>query len=103
MRVADASPSVDCGQSDDEIPRTSRQDCMVRISVRVDDRMQQNKTFVQVDDEDTILVMKKAVATKIGTRAEKIRLQKAGEILQNHLTLQDYEIHDKTNVELYYQ
>ena len=39
---------------------------------------------------------------KVGTRPEKIRIQKWYTIYKDHVTLQDYEIHDGMGLELYY-
>ena len=37
-----------------------------------------------------------------GTRAEKLRIQKWYTIYKDHITLDDYEIHDGMGLELYY-
>ena len=37
-----------------------------------------------------------------GTRPERIRLQKWTTIFKDHITLEDYEIHDNMGLELYY-
>ena len=37
-----------------------------------------------------------------GTRPEKIRIQKWYTIFKDHITLEDYEIHDGMGLELYY-
>ena len=37
-----------------------------------------------------------------GTRAEKLRIQKWYTIYKDHITLEDYEIHDGMGLELYY-
>ena len=37
-----------------------------------------------------------------GTRPERIRLQKWYTIFKDHITLEDYEIHDGMGLELYY-
>ncbi|KAF8821430.1 putative Ubiquitin family protein [Cardiosporidium cionae] len=38
----------------------------------------------------------------VGTRPEKIRIQKWYTIYKDHITLADYEIHDGMGLELYY-
>ena len=38
-----------------------------------------------------------------GTKWDKIVLKKWYTIFKDHITLQDYEIHDGMNLELYYQ
>ena len=37
-----------------------------------------------------------------GTRPERIRLQKWYTVFKDHITLEDYEIHDGIGLELYY-
>ena len=37
-----------------------------------------------------------------GTRPEKLRIQKWYNIYKDHITLEDYEIHDGMGLELYY-
>ena len=46
--------------------------------------------------------LKKLVAAQSGTRPEKIRSQKWYTIFKDHITLEDYEIHDGMGLELYY-
>jgi ubiquitin-like protein 5 len=53
-------------------------------------------------EDDTIGDVKKLVAAQTGTRAEKIRIQKWYTIYKDHITLDDYEIHDGMNLELYF-
>ena len=38
----------------------------------------------------------------VGTRPEKIRIQKWYTVYKDHITLADYEIHDGMGLELYY-
>ena len=51
---------------------------------------------------DTIGDFKLLVSAHIGTRPDKIRLQKANIIFKDHITLGDYEIHDGMSLEMYY-
>ena len=51
---------------------------------------------------DTIGEFKLLVSAHIGTRAEKIRLQKSNIIFKDHISLADYEIHDGMSLEMYY-
>ena len=46
--------------------------------------------------------LKKLVAAQTGTRPEKLRIQKSYNIHKDHITLEDYEIHDGMGLELYY-
>jgi len=39
---------------------------------------------------------------RAGTRADKIRIQKWYTVYKDHITLEDYEIHDGMGLELYY-
>ncbi|KAI3738697.1 hypothetical protein L2E82_28794 [Cichorium intybus] len=60
------------------------------------------KVRVKCNEDDTIGDLKKLVAAQTGTRADKIRIQKWYNIYKDHITLQDYEIHDGMGLELYY-
>ena len=39
---------------------------------------------------------------QVGTRPEKIRIQKWYTVFKDHITLEDYEIHDGMGLEMYY-
>ena len=54
------------------------------------------------NEDDTIGDLKKLVAAQTGTRPEKLRIQKWYTIFKDHITLEDYEIHDGMGLELYY-
>merc|ERR1711967_88047 len=60
---------------------------------------QENQGEVQ---DDTVGDLKKLVAAQTGTKWEKIRIQKWYTIYKDHITLEDYEIHDGMGLELYY-
>ena len=60
------------------------------------------KIKVKCNPDDTIGELKLLIAAQIGTRAEKLRLQKWYSVFKDHITLQDYEIGDGSNIELYY-
>lgn len=60
-----------------------------------------SKQLIRSED-DTIGDLKKVLAAQIGTRPEKIRIQKWYTIYKDHITLSDYEIHDGMGLELYY-
>jgi ubiquitin-like protein 5 len=60
------------------------------------------KIRVKCNPDDTIGDLKKMIAAQIGTRPEKIRLQKWYSVFKDHITLDDYEIRDGSNIELYY-
>jgi len=93
------------------------------IEVICNDRLGK-KIRVKCNEDDTIGDMKKllglktnysfhvfnyfltlftfSIAAQIGTRPEKIRIQKWYTIYKDHITLEDYEIHDGMGLELYY-
>lgn len=52
--------------------------------------------------EDTVGEFKKVLGLQIGTAADKIILKKGYMVYKDHITLDDYEIHDGMNLELYY-
>lgn len=58
--------------------------------------------FYSWASDDTIGDLKKLIAAQVGTRPEKIRIQKWYTIYKDHVTLADYEIHDGMGLELYY-
>eukprot|EP00055_Hartaetosiga_balthica_P015426 m.91060 g.91060 ORF g.91060 m.91060 type:complete len:74 (-) comp8861_c0_seq3:1643-1864(-) len=72
------------------------------IEVVCNDRLGK-KVRVKCNEDDTIGDLKKLIAALTGTQSEKIVLKKWYNIFKDHITLQDYEIHDGMNLELYYQ
>lgn len=44
--------------------------------------------------------LKKLAAAQLGTRPEKLKIQKWYTIYKDHITLEDYEIHDGMGLEL---
>jgi len=72
------------------------------IEITVNDRLGK-KVRVKCNEDDTIGDLKKLIAAQTGTRADKVVLKKWYNIFKDHITLQDYEIHDGMNLELYYQ
>lgn len=73
----------------------------VLIEIIVNDRMGK-KESIKCCPTDKVGDFKKLISAKIGTRPEKIRLQKANIIFKDHLTLDDYEIKDGMSLEMYY-
>jgi ubiquitin-like protein 5 len=71
------------------------------IEVVCNDRLGK-KIRVKCNKDDTIGDLKKLIAAQVGSRPEKIRLQKWYSVFKDHITLEDYEIGDGTNLELYY-
>ena len=51
---------------------------------------------------DTIGILKKLIAAHSGTRPEKIKLQKSHQVFKDHITIDDYEIKDGMQIEMYY-
>lgn len=56
------------------------------IEVVVNDRMGKRQR-IKCHPSDTVLQFKKLISAQIGTRPEKIRLQKANIIFKDHITL----------------
>jgi ubiquitin-like protein 5 len=73
----------------------------VMIEVLLNDRLGK-KVRVKCNSNDTVGDLKKLAAAQLGTRAEKIRIQKWYTIYKDHVRLDDYEIHDGMSLELYY-
>merc|ERR1711879_156658 len=71
------------------------------IEVILNDRLGK-KIRVKCNEDDTVGDLKKLVAAQTGTKWEKIRIQKWYNIYKDHITLEDYEIHDGMGLELYY-
>eukprot|EP00588_Corethron_pennatum_P036607 CAMPEP_0194345304 /NCGR_PEP_ID=MMETSP0171-20130528/104779_1 /TAXON_ID=218684 /ORGANISM="Corethron pennatum, Strain L29A3" /LENGTH=112 /DNA_ID=CAMNT_0039112269 /DNA_START=1269 /DNA_END=1608 /DNA_ORIENTATION=- len=71
------------------------------IEVVLNDRLGK-KVRVKCNGDDTVGDLKKLAAAQLGTRPEKLRIQKWYTIYKDHITLEDYEIHDGMGLELYY-
>ncbi|KAH7049004.1 ubiquitin-related domain-containing protein [Linnemannia elongata] len=71
------------------------------IEVICNDRLGK-KVRVKCNENDTVGDLKKLVGAQTGTNWEKIVLKKWYTIYKDHITLDDYEIHDGMNIELYY-
>lgn len=67
------------------------------IEVILNDRLGK-KIRVKCNEEDTIGDLKKMVAAQTGTRPDKIRIQKWYTVYKDHITLDDYEVHDGMNL-----
>ncbi|KAJ2963936.1 hypothetical protein NQZ79_g1095 [Umbelopsis isabellina] len=72
------------------------------IEIECNDRLGK-KIRVKASPKDTVGDFKKLVAAQIGTEAKKIILKKWYKEFKDHITLDDYEIHDGMNIELYYR
>ncbi|CAO3676095.1 unnamed protein product [Umbelopsis vinacea] len=72
------------------------------IEIECNDRLGK-KIRVKASPKDTIGDFKKLVAAQIGTEARKIVLKKWYKEFRDHITLDDYELHDGMNIELYYR
>ncbi|KDP44042.1 hypothetical protein JCGZ_05509 [Jatropha curcas] len=81
--------------------RKKDRDSKKMIEVILNDRLGK-KVRVKCNEDDSIGDLKKLVAAQTGTRPDKIRIQKWYTIYKDHITLQDYEIHDGMGLELYY-
>jgi len=74
----------------------------IMIEITVNDRLGK-KVRIKCNEDDTIGDLKKLIAAQTGTRWDKIVLKKWYTIFKDHIALEDYEIHDGMNLELYYQ
>lgn len=72
------------------------------ISITVNDRLGK-KVRILCNEDDKIGDIKKVIAVKTGTQADRIILKKWYTIFKDNITLEDYEIGDGSNLELYYQ
>lgn len=72
------------------------------ITIMVNDRLGK-KVRLLCNEDDTIGDIKKVIAFKTGTNHERIILKKWYNVYKDHITLQDYEIKDGFNLEMYYQ
>ncbi|CAG8490154.1 3742_t:CDS:2 [Paraglomus occultum] len=71
------------------------------IEIICNDRLGK-KVRVKCEPTDTIGHLKKLIAAQTGTNAAKIVLKKWYTVYKDHITLEDYEINDGMNLELYY-
>ena len=71
------------------------------IEIILNDRLGK-KIKVKCNEDDTIGDLKKIVAAQIGTRAERIKIQRHHSVYKDNITLADYEVHDGHSLELYY-
>lgn len=71
------------------------------FEIIVNDRIGK-KVRIKCFPTDTIFDFKQLIAAHIGTKPEKIRLQKAYTVLKDKITLEDYEIKDGSSLDLYY-
>lgn len=72
------------------------------IAITVNDRLGK-KVRILCNEDDTIGDIKKVIAVKTGTSADRIILKRWYRIFNDNVTLDDYEIKDGHNLELYYQ
>ncbi|KAK4683609.1 ubiquitin-like protein 5, partial [Tremellales sp. Uapishka_1] len=70
------------------------------IEVIANDRMGR-KVRVKCSPTDTVGDLKRLIAAQTGTTAGKIQLKKWYNIFKDHVSLQDYEIHDGMSLEMY--
>jgi len=70
------------------------------IEVIANDRLG-GKVRVKCSPKDTVGDLKKLIGAQKGTKAEKIVLKKWYNIYKDHITLEDYEIHDGMSLEMH--
>lgn len=71
------------------------------IEVLANDRLGK-KVGVKCLPEDTVGDLKKVLGVQIGVAPDKIILKKGHQVFKDHISLDDYEVHDGFNFELYY-
>ncbi|PVZ96836.1 hypothetical protein BB558_006735 [Smittium angustum] len=71
------------------------------IEIICNDRLGK-KVRVKCNLDDTVADLKLLIAAQTGTKPEKIVLKKWYNTFKDHITLEDYEIHDGMSLELYY-
>jgi ubiquitin-like protein 5 len=71
------------------------------MTVFVNDRLGR-KVRIRCLAADTIGELKQIIGAHIGTRPEKLKLQKWHTVYKDHITLADYEISEGMNFEMYY-
>lgn len=71
------------------------------IEVQANDRLGK-KIKVKCLPEDTVGDLKKILSLQLGTAPDKLVLKKGYQVYKDHISLEDYEIHDGFNFELYY-
>ncbi|KAI9511503.1 ubiquitin-related domain-containing protein [Russula earlei] len=73
---------------------------MALIEVIANDRLGR-KVRVKCSPQDTVGDLKKLIAAQTGTDYRKIQLKKWYTTFKDHITLDDYEIHDGMSLEMY--
>lgn len=71
------------------------------IEVEANDRLGK-KVKVKCLPTDTVGDLKKMLGLQLGTSHEKLVLKKGYQVYKDHISLEDYEVHDGFNFELYY-
>lgn len=71
------------------------------IEVEANDRLGK-KVRVKCLPSDSVGDLKKIISLQIGTSYEKLILKKGYQIYKDHISLDDYEIHNGFSFELYY-
>lgn len=71
------------------------------IEIIVSDRIGK-KNRIKCSKNDTILTLRKIVSMHIGVNYEKIKLQLGYRVLNDNITIDDYEIKNGSMIELYY-
>ncbi|KAK6463636.1 hypothetical protein DFJ63DRAFT_127329 [Scheffersomyces coipomensis] len=71
------------------------------IEVLANDRLGK-KIKVKCLPSDSIGDLKKIISLQIGTPYDKLILKKGNSVYKDHISLDDYEVHDGFNFELYY-
>jgi len=92
--------NFDLNQSNPQTQKRNKMSGM--IEVIVNDRLGK-KLRIKAAPSDTIGELKLVIAAASGTKPDKIVLKKWYTVFKDHITLDDYEIHDGASLEMYYQ
>lgn len=71
------------------------------IQVTVNDRIGK-KEKIKCNSDDTIWTLKILISFKFGTSPQKIKLYLGNRVFNNKVTLEDYEIHHGTEINVAY-
>lgn len=77
------------------------QPLITMLEITCNDRLGR-KFIVKCLPEDTIGEFKQVLALQMGSKPQNISLKRGYTVFKDHISLQDYEINDGTNLELYY-
>lgn len=81
------------------VPHTLGLTAHAMLEVILDDRLGK-KVRVKCNEDDTIGDLKKLAAAQLGTDWTRIVIKRYYTVYKDHITLEDYEIHDGISLDL---